>query len=288
MGIFFRALALCFLWVAVLAPGVSLMSDVTTIEDIPLCLLARQYDDVLSACETLGVPPVFEEKVRSGAESDSRLKLSTVQLRDVLWACGDACPADFYKEARYGLLSVAEGVRNTCYLCPAGKPTIGIGFNLEIPGNQETWRHLFGGDPDLSLDAIISQARLPEAKKTKLSGEQLRILFNASIEVREQEIVRLYDATWPALRSNERLAIEDIYFNCPALTGSTTRFLAAMKDYSVSHADDDLKRAVTEIRDRSNPFKRVGHPRHNIWRGIQNRRDREACLLDSTVCKSAA
>lgn len=79
------------------------------------------------------------------------------------------------------------------------------------------------------------------------------------------------------LRMNERLVIEDCFFNGPKLVNSSTNFYKNMRDYYKIGDIQHLKLAVIEIRDKSNPDKK---------KGVQTRRNGQAIILDSPDPKS--
>ena len=80
---------------------------------------------------------------------------------------------------------------------------------------------------------------------------------------------------WDVFKSNERMMIEDAYFNGPGLVRKSTHFAANMIEYAKTGQEEFLKKAVYEIEKRSNKDKDPG---------IQNRRDAQGALLNPTLC----
>ena len=142
---------------------------------------------------------------------------------------------------------------NKVYLDSKKKATIGIGLNLEAAGANKTWKDAFKKSIFLAsnMEAFIHYAH-NFSKGIKLTEEQLQnhtgadmeevervlngnitdeevmLLFIQSISSRKKEIQTLYKK-YQELDLNERLAIEDIYFNGPR--AAKGEFLACIREY---------------------------------------------------------
>jgi hypothetical protein len=112
-------------------------------------------------------------------------------------------------------------------------------------------------------------------KKRSLAESETRKLFDLSISVRRQEIKKIYSSIWDQLTGNERVGIEDAYFNAPVLVNGKTNFYRQMCAYVQTGEQACLLKAINEIKNNSNPT------RH---KGIQNRRDRQAEMLSTHLC----
>lgn len=167
-----------------------------------------------------------------------------------------------YEDYLYDFLTLNEGVRKRVYKDTQGYKTIGIGFNMDHAGAKEEWIQALGHDISFSASYVGDR---------ELNKDNVHKLFLYASRKRRDELLKHhYAAIWHNLRPNEMLAIEDAYFNAPALVKSGTRFHSHICDYVGRKDPSFLKAAVDEIRYRSN---RTQHP------GIQHRREVEAEML---------
>ncbi len=154
--------------------------------------------------------------------------------------------------------------------------TVGIGFNMNRPEAKAEWEKVFGNR--VSFDDVYNKHR-------KLKDEEIEQLLDYSLKIRRQELERYYDKHWHSLKPNERLAIEDAYYNSPSLVTKyrnktsgmqrETSFSINIKLYVVTGEEYYLKEAVDEIQHHSNP---TNDP------GLKNRRKVQAIMLESYEC----
>lgn len=182
---------------------------------------------------------------------------------------------NIYNQARYHFISQNEGVSKLAYDDATGKSvtdinkvigkvTIGIGFNMDEIDSRTYWNSAFNNKIDFDL---------AKSGNIELTEQQIRILYNHSVNIREEDLRNYYFPIFSKLRLNERLAIEDAYFNLPSLVDYRSNFMRHIKEYYRTGDQRYLLEAVDEIKYRSNKKK---------IRGIQNRRNKQAVLLDST------
>ncbi|MES2215652.1 MAG: hypothetical protein V4485_06585 [Pseudomonadota bacterium] len=161
------------------------------------------------------------------------------------------------------------------YRDTALKRTVGIGFNMDGAGAETEWTAAFGGS--ISFDDVLSGQR-------KLEMHEAIKLLRACIKTRRAEILRYFKDTWHPLKANEKLAIEELFFNGPNLIRhydkescktTPTNFTENMKLYAIHKDIKYLHEAIKEISERSNRSKTPG---------IQTRRIAEAELLSSDKC----
>lgn len=181
-----------------------------------------------------------------------------------------------YRPARYAFIALNEEGNiegsETCYEDGKGCRTVGIGFNMDSKIAREEWNAAFAGvEPKPDFDQV-------RAKKQSLNDGQIFILFNYGAEQREQELMRAYgNETWTRLKANERLAIEDAYYNGGGdLVGRGTRFHKNIGAYAKTGDEVHLNNALWELAHNSNAERTT-----KIGKGIQNRRDVEAELLNT-------
>ncbi len=161
------------------------------------------------------------------------------------------------------------------YKDTANKTTIGIGFNMDGAGARKEWRRAFGDS--ISFDVAYSGLR-------KLSKSETMHLFRTCIRIRREELPTYFKYTWYLFRANERLTIEEMFYNGPGLIRrynaktkelTLTNFTQNMNLYATHKDCKYLYDAREEILKRSNPDKTLG---------VQNRRIAEAELLSSDKC----
>ena len=145
------------------------------------------------------------------------------------------------------------------------KITVGMGFNMSAPGARAEFQRAL---PHVPFDQVYDGKR-------RLTQAEVRALTDVSLNSRVHTLRKIYGAVWDQLAPNERLAIESLCYHGLSLVTSNTRFTQAIKLYYETGETAYLQKAIDEIRHHSNPER---HP------GIQNRREAEADLLNSTQC----
>lgn len=182
---------------------------------------------------------------------------------------------NIYNQARYYFISQNEGTSKVAYDDATGNPvtdinkvigkiTIGVGFNMDEIDARNNWNSAFYNQIDFDS---------AKSGNIELTEQQIRILYNHSINIREEDLRNYYFPIYQMLKLNERLAIEDAYFNLPRLVDSRSNFMKHIREYYRTGERIKLLQAVDELKHRSNP-KRIP--------GIQNRRNKQAELLNST------
>lgn len=187
-----------------------------------------------------------------------------------------------YKELRLSFITIYEGAREYAYLDSKLKTTVGIGFNMDEPSAKATWKEAFEyiGKKDYERIGVLNEDDFFDkvrSGKIPLTEKQMMKLYNYCMDIREKELRKIYSEEFDRLRLNERLALEDCYFNGAKLVRGTTNFCKNMKDYYKTGNIEHLKMAVFEIRERSNSDNEDG---------IKVRRDGQAAMLDSPDPKS--
>lgn len=196
------------------------------------------------------------------------MTLSIAEMRNKLFAL-DLCNSDDqnqYSDLLYRFILMNEGSRAQAYLDTAGKVTVGIGFNMDAASAKAQWTQVFGSSVSF-IDVYT--------KKRKLAESEIRQLFDLSISARRQEIQKIYGSAWNQFKPNEKVGIEDAYFNAPVLVSGKTNFYRQMCCYVQTCDQAYLLKAIYEIKRNSNP---TNH------KGIQNRRDKQAEMLSSHLC----
>lgn len=148
-----------------------------------------------------------------------------------------------YRAARSQAMREHEGYKETVYIDTEGHPTVGIGINLDAPGNQRF------------LQKIGIDYRDVVSGKKKLSKDQLDILFDFNMAEAEKIVSSRIKVP---LTPNQRVSLVSLAFNNPGLLGPNLVGYVNSKKW---------REAEEEIRKRSNLKKH---------RGLQNRRNREA------------
>lgn len=196
------------------------------------------------------------------------MTLSIKEMRNKLFALNLNTPEGQkeYADLLYSFILLNEGSETQAYLDTAGKLTVGIGFNMDAGTARAEWQKVFGNS--VSFEDVYN-------KKRSLVEAEIRKLFDLSIAVRRAEIKRIYGAAWDRFKGNERVAIEDAYFNAPVLVNGRTNFYRQMCAYVQTCDKNCLLKAIYEIKSNSNP---TNH------KGIQNRRDKQAEILSSHLC----
>jgi hypothetical protein len=173
--------------------------------------------------------------------------------RDILHNLDPTIEEDMaiYKDTRFTYMSEREGMRKKVYLDTQGHPTIGIGFNMNAEGARETWKKVFHKKIDFD-----------EAKvgKVELTKEQVMKLFNESIKERENYLKKdsMYGKIFNKLRLNERLALEDLYFQGGnTVIGIKGKFRQYLHDYYKDGKEENLRMAIGEIKKSITKFSRT-------------------------------
>jgi len=179
-----------------------------------------------------------------------------------------------YDSYRRYIIGISEGynpndskcVTKMCNVYPVkGVKHIGVGFNLERPEARKEWETAFGtGTEAPNFDKVLSGEK-------KLNKVQVEQLLDSCLATREKQLRGLYRDEWGSLQPNERLAIEHMFYNSPAV-GNGRNFKAAIKEYVATEDVTKLDSALYEVLDNSNPKNELG---------IGFRRVTEATLLDT-------
>lgn len=148
------------------------------------------WDDVVSAVQGL----TNDDKKRRGG---SGLDTAITQ------------PEDTYGQRRYDFISGEEGSRSRSYKDTKGNMTVGIGFNMDAPGNRDQFKRVLNVDDDV-FDAVRDGKR-------SLTENQIRKLFDASVQEAEDFIKQKFDGV--DLLDHQRLALVSLAFNSPSLIG---------------------------------------------------------------------
>lgn len=195
--------------------------------------------------------------------------MSTIsEMRDKIHGLdlSNASNQKIYADVLYKFILMNEGSEASAYKDTVGKVTVGIGFNMDAPSAKTEWAQAFGNT--VSFTDVYAQKR-------KLVESEIRALFDVNTAIRRKEIQRIYASFWDDLAPNERVTIEDAYFNAPVLVSAKTKFYKHMCDYATNGNADGLQKAIYELQYNSNPTKH---------KGIQNRRDKQAEMLSSHLC----
>lgn len=166
-----------------------------------------------------------------------------------------------------------EGVRYKSYRDVKGKVTVGIGFNMNHVDARKEWDEAFKDSPTEEKPDFDKVYRGEVNLKDEQAGKLYKIVLNNRIN----QIKSIYGKDeFESLRPNEQLAIISLGYNSIGkLVGENTMFKKIMKKYIETKDERYLLLAVEEVAKRSNRDK---------IKGVQNRRNKEAELLNSTLC----
>jgi hypothetical protein len=211
-----------------------------------------------------------------------------------------------YKELRRRFIGMneendADG-KPHCYDDPKGRCTVGIGFDMDRvdPKTNESisrqeWNAAFAASPAKpDFDKVKSG-------EVDLTQDQINTLFNYSADHRESVLKKSFGPEiWAKLKYNERLAIEDIFYNGGFnLVGDKTHFHQEIDKYALTGKREHLDNALWEISRKSNDEKRqdrvntkenAEHAKENpgeepphamVSKGVQHRRAVEAIMLNT-------
>lgn len=148
-----------------------------------------------------------------------------------------------------------------------GYATIGYGFNMDTAGSRTVWSEALG--QKIPFDRT-------KRGEIGITIEQAFMLYSRSRMINLKELNGIYGSAWKLLRANEKLMIEDLYFNAGnKLVGRQTRFYKNIINYTETSNIGHLKEAIVEVRERSN-LERISNPALAL--GIQNRRNVQAAM----------
>jgi len=115
-----------------------------------------------------------------------------------------------YNDILYEQLKRDEGSRLQCYQCSAGKPTIGIGHNLQANYLPVCTKEIWDANPKQKLDYEKKVVNCWEG--LVITEEQQRKLFNYDIE--QCEIKLQEEFSWyTSLPDNQRCSLCNMCFN---------------------------------------------------------------------------
>lgn len=126
-----------------------------------------------------------------------------------------------YAQRRYDFIAGSEAIKRRAYddetgayMRPGarakGNVTVGVGFNLDAPGNKEQMKAVLGFD-DETVQSVYSGQRA-------LSDLEVRKLFEATAEEAEKIVTAKVGKDVP-LKEHQRLALVSLAFNSPNLIG---------------------------------------------------------------------
>lgn len=191
------------------------------------------------------------------------------ELRDKLHGLNLFKPEhlQFYQEMALAFIKGNENEILQIYKDIKGNKTIGIGFNMDNPEARIVWQAIFQG--------LISFDKVYNGQQT-ITTEQSRMIYDYKSAANRIELKNIYGKSWNKLKPNERLMIEDLYWNGGnKLVGKFTKFFQHMRLYAESSKLKYLEQGLIEVREGSNKEK---------IRGIQNRRNVQSEIGDSSKC----
>ncbi|MES2215226.1 MAG: phage minor head protein [Pseudomonadota bacterium] len=176
-----------------------------------------------------------------------------------------------YDDAFFEIITDSEEFRETVYGDRGskdprnkGKKTIGYGFNMDDNAARRLWTGAFGDS--LDFDEFYDGKEIEE--------EHAQILFNYVRDVKRQELKNIFGADWDKLKGNERIMLEDIYYNSPRqLRKCIDHIKLYLKTSDVNHLISALEK-----------IKSVEGVDASIIRGIQVRRNAQYILGSSPEC----
>lgn len=166
-----------------------------------------------------------------------------------------------YKLRRFEFIKLCEGYKTKVYQDITGHKSIGIGYNLDSKHASQEWYNIFGNIPDYN-DIIKG--------KITLNHDEIIKSFDYNIANRENELKIIYKDIWNLLLNNQKLSLEDMYFNSPKLVNKNTKFYKYINNFYLNNDIGSYYKAYNEIIYYSNPKKN---------NGIQNRRLAEATMF---------
>ncbi len=209
-----------------------------------------------------------------------KIKITPEMARDLLHNLDPKNPEhmEIYETTLYHYMVGREGFEHdayddarptgrnkvSCLTNILGNVTVGIGFNMDADGGRDAWNSFFKGGVD--FDEVYKG-------KARLNTIQIDDFFAYNLKLRRAEIYKNYKNIYEKLRLNERLVLEDLYYNGPSLVYKESAFYKYINTYYNTGDIKYLEKAVYEVRYRSNKTKN---------KGIQVRRNMQATILDST------
>ncbi len=176
-----------------------------------------------------------------------------------------------YIDIRYQFIKLNEKSLPTSYQDDKGNVTVGIGFNMDAAGAEAAWQKVFQGS--VNFNDIYN--RVPGAF---LTNPQIRKLYDYSVSVREDALFGtdgIYTNIKDSLTANQKLAIEDLYFNGGSgLVGKKTSFYSDIQNYVATGNQAYFDNALEEVMDRSNSSFNIG---------LSHRRLKEGAMLSGNV-----
>lgn len=202
-----------------------------------------------------------------------------------------------YKAERYKLIELCERKECQAYLDSKNKITVGIGFNMQSSGARKEWEEAFKvlkPRDRPNFDAVYKGTR-------SLNTREVKILCNYSLNAREKRVQYLYRKIWDKLTPNEKLAIEDAFFNAEQkLVGipyirdkdgnilydkngnhltRKTNFYKQMHLYIEAKEQGDYEKALLHFNYARWELKYNSNREKDI--GAKNRRDSQEAMLDT-------
>lgn len=179
-----------------------------------------------------------------------------------------------YKLVRYQFFKLNEKVRSHVYLDSRKNKTVGIGFNMDRGEAKREW--------DAAFDEVGMEVPFQDVYdgNRDLSDGEIKILFDFSVKTREDELKVMFgkEAWKNKLRYNEKLAIEDIFYNSGYIYLKAGQPLREyLKKYVDTGNKEFLKQAVFEVK--NNCVDKIKAD----YTGMQARRDAEAEMLAPDV-----
>ncbi len=169
-----------------------------------------------------------------------------------------------YEDLVFLFIKHHEGERLSVYRDIKGNRTISVGYNMDALGAKGVWQQIFADQ--LSFDKVYNGT-------LAITKPQSRKLYEYKIKLNRKELKVIYGNSWHQLKANEKLMIEDLYWNGGnKLVGKTTKFFKLITGYVETKKHDLLIEALTEIKERSNKEK---------IKGIQNRRNAQSEIGNS-------
>lgn len=143
-------------------------------------------------------------------------------------------PTASYRQQRYDFLVNAEGFRLRAYDDATGQPysggrkkgniTVGIGFNMDAPGAKDLFMTATGLDEEDFKEVYKG--------KRQLTHEQVRKLFDFSVQQAEQYVHRIFKDD--NLTTHQRIALVSLAFNSPSLIGPKLRKAVKSGDHKAA------------------------------------------------------
>ncbi len=185
-----------------------------------------------------------------------------------------------FEQETFKFIYGEENFKNYVYLDGERKRTVGYGFNMDKPEAQSEWQQVFPDNIPSFDDISTGNAKISQVDAKKLAQYNIKLSENAVKNF-------LYDKNtstdiYNKLNPNEKIALISASFN--GWVGGATSIVGKnqkqfLTDYVIKKDKNSLLLAVEDLKHSSDvdslkPGKR----------GLQNRRQQEALLMDSTEC----